>query len=100
MEKLPADQAPSNVAQLGRFVVSSKIFSVLAKQKLSYDNELWFADAVNTLAKQDVVIAEPVKNGEWLTTGDPLWWLKANIKFGLKDKTLSKELKKFLAKSG
>jgi len=64
LEKLPADQAPSNIAQLGRFIVSPKIFSVLAKQELSRGNELWFADAVNTLAKQDVAIAEPIKNGQ------------------------------------
>ncbi|MCD6226002.1 hypothetical protein J7J95_02925, partial [bacterium] len=49
-------------------------------QSLSRDNELWFADAVNTLAREDIAIAEPIKEGEWLTTGDPLRWLKANLK--------------------
>jgi len=96
LEKLPAEQAPSNIAQIGRFVVSSRVFSVLANQKLSKDNELWFADAVNILAKEGVAIAEPVKNGEWLTTGDTLRWLKANIKFALNDKILAKEIKEFL----
>ena len=80
LEKLPPDKAPSNVAQFGRFVVSPKIFAVLKNQSLSRDNELWFADAVNTLAREDIAIAEPIKEGEWLTTGDPLRWLKANLK--------------------
>jgi UTP--glucose-1-phosphate uridylyltransferase len=78
-------------------VVSSKIFSVLAKQGLSRDNELWFADAVNTLAKDDVAIAQPVENGRWMTTGDPLRWLKANIDFALAREDLKGEIKEFMS---
>ncbi len=98
LEKLPPDQAPSNIAQFGRFVVSSKIFPVLAKQELSRDNELWFADANNTLAKEDIAIAEPISSGEWLTTGDPLRWLKVNLVLALKNPNLSTDIKEFLAK--
>lgn len=97
LEKLEKDKAPSNIAQIGRFVVSPKIFSVLAKQGLSRDNELWFADAVNTLAKDDVAIAQPVENGRWMTTGDPLRWLKANIDFALAREDLRKEMKEFIS---
>ena len=97
LEKLEKDKAPSNIAQIGRFVVSSKIFSVLAKQGLSRDNELWFADAVNTLAKDDVAIAQPVENGRWMTTGDPLRWLKANIDFALAREDLKGEIKEFMS---
>lgn len=100
LEKLPADQAPSNMAQFGRFVVSNKIFSVLEKQGLSRDNELWFADANNTLAKEDVAIAEPITNGEWLTTGDPWRWLKVNLVLALKDPKISTNLKSFLKSKG
>lgn len=95
VEKPSLKQTYSNVSLIGRFIVSSKIFSVLAKQKIAR-GELWFTNAVNTLAGQGVVIAKPISKGEWLTTGDPLRWLKANIKFGLKDKDMSQELKKFL----
>ncbi len=99
LEKLPSDKAPSNIAQFGRFVVSNKIFPVLEKQELSRDNELWFADANNTLAKEDIAIAEPITSGEWLTTGDPLRWLKVNLVLALKDKKLSADIKKFLTKN-
>jgi UTP--glucose-1-phosphate uridylyltransferase len=98
LEKLLPDQAPSNMAQFGRFVVSNKIFPVLEKQELSRDNELWFADANNTLAKEDIAIAEPITNGEWLTTGDPLRWLKVNLALALKNPDLSADIKEFLAK--
>ena len=97
LEKLPADQAPSNFAQGGRFVVSgAKIFEVLSKQGLSRDNELWFADANNTLAQTDVVMAQEIKDGTWMTTGDPLRWLKANIAIALKDPEYSNDLSEFL----
>jgi len=94
-EKLPRDKAPSNITLFGRFVVSSKIFSVLQKQKISH-GELFFTDTVNILAQTDTVIAQPIKNGQWLTTGDPLRWLKANIIIGLKDMAVKKDLKAFL----
>ncbi len=96
LEKLPANQAPSNVAQFGRFVVDPKVFAVLKDQEMSRDNELWFADTNNILAEQDVVIAEPIKSGFWLTTGDPLRWLKANITVALRDPEISQPLKEFL----
>ena len=98
LEKLPQSQAPSNITLFGRFVVSPKIFSVLQKQKLS-QGELFFTDAVNTSTQTDTVIAQPIKNGQWLTTGDPLRWLKANIVVGLNNKTICKELKMFLEKT-
>ena len=96
LEKLTADKAPSNMAQFGRFVVSPKVFTVLKNQGMSRDNELWFADTNNILAEKDVVIAEPIQQGFWLTTGDPLRWLKANITIALRDETISQDLKIFL----
>jgi len=97
LEKLPRDQAPSNIAQVGRFVVSPKIFSVLEKQQTSRGGELWFADAVNTLAQTDVVLAPPTKEEKWVTAGDPLRWLKANIQIALRDPSLKKPLQEFLS---
>jgi len=96
MEKLSADEAPSNMAQFGRFVVSPRVFEALKKQKIGKDNELYFADLVNYMAQNDIVIAETVKNGQWLTTGDPLRWLRANIEYGLVDPTIQKDLKEYL----
>jgi UTP--glucose-1-phosphate uridylyltransferase len=98
LEKLPADQAPSTMAQGGRFVVStSKIFPVLEKQGLSRDNELWFADANNSLAQSDVVLTQAFEGEEdWMTTGDPLRWLQANIAVALKNPAFHDDLIKFL----
>ncbi|HPT66224.1 MAG TPA: sugar phosphate nucleotidyltransferase [Candidatus Woesebacteria bacterium] len=97
LEKLPADQAPSTFAQGGRFIVTSKIFSILEQQGLSRDGELWFSDASNSLAKTGIVLTQSFEgNEDWLTTGDPLRWLKANIIIGLQDPNLKDSLKQYL----
>jgi len=95
LEKLPKDEAPSNIAQFGRFVLSPKVFQVLKDQELA-KGELWLADANNTLAKTDIAIAEPIQKGKWLTTGDPLRWLKTNIAVALNSPGLSTDLKAYL----
>ncbi len=97
LEKLPADQAPSTFAQGGRFVVSAKVISILESQELSRDNELWFADASNTMAKNDVVMTQAFEGEEdWVTTGDPLRWLKANILLAIKYSPYKDDLREFL----
>ena len=97
-EKLPRDQAPSNITLFGRFVVSPEIFSVLQKQTLS-KGELFFTDAVNVLAQTGIAIGQPVKDAQWLTTGDPLRWLETNLVVGLSHPQIGPELKKFLRKN-
>jgi UTP--glucose-1-phosphate uridylyltransferase len=98
LEKLPKDKAPSNVAQFGRFVFSTKVLAVLKDQELA-DGELWLADANNNLAQNDLAIAQPIKQGKWLTTGDPLRWLKANLEFAIKHPDYQKEITAFLAQT-
>jgi UTP--glucose-1-phosphate uridylyltransferase len=97
-EKLPANEAPSFFAQGGRFVVDgTKLWPVLTSQSTGKGNELWFADAVNTLAAKDVVLTEATdKESDWMTTGDPLRWLKANIAVTLNDENMAQDLKDFI----
>ncbi|MFA5532234.1 MAG: sugar phosphate nucleotidyltransferase [Candidatus Shapirobacteria bacterium] len=94
LEKM--DPPPSNFAVVGRYIASNKIMDVIKTQGLSKDNELWWADALNTLAKTGVVVDEPITNGVWMTTGDPMRWLKANIVFALSQPQYKDDLKEFL----
>lgn len=101
LEKIPPQKAPSLFAQGGRFVYSRKIWEILTRieptQKSRGPAELWLADANNLLAQTNVVIAEPLTPGFWLTTGDPERWLKANLAIAWKDKKLKKKIKKFIS---
>lgn len=99
LEKLPANKAPSNMAQFGRFIFTPKVIKIaeqhLEKRKLGKDNELWLADILNDLAKTDKVIAQPIK-GEWMTTGDPLRYMKTQVKFALDRKDIGTDFADFL----
>jgi len=97
-EKLPRKEAPSNTTLFGRFVAAPHVFDFLKKQKVSPKGELFFTDTVNAIAQKGVVLAPPLKNGQWLTTGDPLRWLKANIVVALNNPEIAEELRLFLKK--
>jgi UTP--glucose-1-phosphate uridylyltransferase len=90
------DPPPSNFAVVGRYIISNKIMDVIKNQGTSKDNELWLADGLNTLTQTGVVVDEPITNGVWMTTGDPLRWLKANISTALEDPILKDDLASFL----
>ena len=96
MEKLPADQAPSNSVNIGRFIASNKILKNIDINKLSRDNELWFTDALTKLAQSGVVLTQATQDEKWLTTGDPLRWLKANISTALQNPNLKNDIISFL----
>jgi UTP--glucose-1-phosphate uridylyltransferase len=97
LEKLPFGQAPSNFIQGGRFVVSPKIIEVLSKTATAR-GELWFSDAINTLCQTDVVITHNYidNNALWITTGDPLNWLKTNLLLSLKHPDFKENLSGFI----
>lgn len=97
-EKLPASEAPSFFAQGGRFIVDSKkLWPVLNIQSTGKNNELWFADAVNTLSASDIVLTEATDDkSDWMTTGDPLRWLKANLAVAMLDDQMAPKIKDFV----
>ena len=97
LEKM--DPPPSNFAVVGRYVAKNKIMDIIKNQSTSRDGELWWADAANTLTKVGIAAHEPITGGLWMTTGDPIRWLKANIAFALKDPRYKEELENFLKSS-
>lgn len=95
LEKLSQEKAPSNMCQFGRFVFSYKVLEEVKKTPLGKGEELWIADVLNQLAKKSKVLATPVK-GQWMTTGDPLNYLKAMVYFALDRKDIGQDFENFL----
>jgi UTP--glucose-1-phosphate uridylyltransferase len=99
LEKLPADQAPSDMAQFGRFIFTPRVIKLAEKNleagKFGKDNELWVADLLNELAKNSKVIAQPIQ-GKWMTTGDPLRYMKTMVEFALDRKDIGPEFSRYL----
>ena len=99
LEKLPATQAPSTFALDLRFVVTPEGFDLREHRSFPRVGELWFSDASNQLAKIGIVLTQAFEGAEdWLTTGDPLRWLIANITLALNDPNLKDSLTEFIKK--
>lgn len=97
IEKPSVKNAPSQLAEFGRFVIVPEILELLSKQKLGKGNELWLVDAIEKYIKNGgKAYVQEIKNGQWLTTGDPLSYLKATIEYAFDRKDLSKDFKKYL----
>lgn len=97
IEKPAINEAPSQLADFGRMILNQEIIDILKQIPLGKENELWIVDAIRYYVKNGgVFLAKKVENGEWLTTGDPLNYLKAVIKYAINRKDIGKDLKKFI----
>ena len=100
VEKPSVKEAPSNFAAFGRFILNQDIIDMLKNTPLGKGNELWLTDAIQEyVRKGNKFFAKKIKSGEWLTTGDPLNYLKAVLKYALDREDIGKELISFLNKN-
>jgi len=95
IEKPKLADAPSNLASYGRYILTPKIFEYLKPTAIGLDHELWLQDANDQVAKHGDVRVKVV-DGEWMTTGDPVRYMKAHIAFMLKDKSYGQDLAEWL----
>jgi UTP--glucose-1-phosphate uridylyltransferase len=97
VEKPSREEARSNLAMFGRFLLSSEIIEILGETPLGKSNELWLTDAVREYIRRGGrVVAESVKGGQWLTIGDPVNYLKTVAAFSLDDPEIRQALQPFL----
>ncbi len=99
VEKPTLEDAPSNLASYGRYVLTPKIFDYLVADAVGLDDELWLQDANDKVAKSGDVRVKVV-DGEWMTTGDPLRYMKAHVKFMLNHHKYGTELRRWLKHNG
>ena len=95
VEKPAPEKAPSNLAQLGRFVLSYKTVEILESIHVEEGGELWLTDAIDRLAATDPVLVHPIE-GKWFTTGDPLRFLKTTVEFALDRPDIGPDFARFL----
>jgi UTP-glucose-1-phosphate uridylyltransferase len=70
----------------GRFLLSTKIIQILKEIPLGKANELWLTDSVREYVRRGgEVVVQPVTDGEWLTIGDPVNYLKTVFEYALDD---------------
>ena len=99
IEKPSREEAPSNLADFGRMILNQDIIDILRETPLGKNNELWIVDAIRKYIKRGgVVFGKTIEDGEWITTGDPVNYFKAIIKYSFDREDLGEELKNFTRK--
>ncbi|MBQ5696428.1 MAG: UTP--glucose-1-phosphate uridylyltransferase GalU [Clostridium sp.] len=87
VEKPAIEESPSNVAILGRYIITPKIFEILENTKPGKGNEIQLTDALEVLIKNEAMYAYDFE-GRRYDVGDKLGFLEATIEFALKREEL------------
>ncbi|MBG0789149.1 MAG: UTP--glucose-1-phosphate uridylyltransferase GalU [Desulfovibrionaceae bacterium] len=95
VEKPSPEEAPSNLAIIGRYVLLPEIFDILEGQQAGVGGEIQLTDALQGLADRDKLLAVKL-GGQRFDAGDWVEYLTANIYFALQDEELRDDLVKRL----
>jgi UTP--glucose-1-phosphate uridylyltransferase len=96
VEKPQAKDAPSNLAVIGRYVLSHKIFNALEEVTPYAIGELQLTDAISHMIKNNEKVFAYKVQGIRYDIGTPIGWLKATMGMALQDPAYAVHLKKFL----
>ena len=95
VEKPSIEEAPSNVAVLGRYIITPAIFPLLEKQEAGAGGEIQLTDALCKLAKQEKMYAYDFK-GRRYDVGSKIGFLEATVDFALEREELREEFMAYL----
>lgn len=95
VEKPKPENAPSNLAITGRYVLPPKIFDCLKRTKPGAGNEIQLTDALRILAQEDGLWAY-IYEGLSYDAGDKLGFLKATVEIALQNKELGAPFREYL----
>lgn len=97
VEKPRADEAPSNLAVIGRYILPPEIFPILEDTPAGKGGEIQLTDALQVLADETPLYGYEF-SGDRYDAGDKFGYLQANIAFALKRPQMADRLKEFLKK--
>jgi UTP--glucose-1-phosphate uridylyltransferase len=95
VEKPRMEEAPSNLAIIGRYILTPRIFEVLDRTPLGTGGELQLTDAMRLLLKQEKIFGYRYE-GKRHDAGDKLGFLKATVEFALKRQELGPQFREYL----
>jgi UTP--glucose-1-phosphate uridylyltransferase len=95
VEKPKVEEAPSNIAILGRYIITPAIFDILGKTKPGNSGEIQLTDALKTLMGTEAMYAY-IFEGRRYDVGDKLGFLQATVEYALKREELRKPFMEYL----
>ncbi|GIP32929.1 UTP--glucose-1-phosphate uridylyltransferase GalU [Paenibacillus sp. J2TS4] len=97
VEKPDRDQAPSNLAVIGRYVIEPEVFSILETCKPGRGGEIQLTDALRVLNQSKPMLAF-LQQGRRYDVGDKLGYIEATIELALQREDLAPHLKQYLSR--
>lgn len=99
VEKPAPENAPSDLAIIGRYLLTPEIFDILANQEPGAGGEIQLTDAIDTLNKTQRVFAHQF-TGKRYDVGDKFGFLKTSIEYGLVHPEVKDSSKEYLIELG
>ena len=96
IEKPAPGEEPSDMAIIGKYVLTPEVFDYLKTAKPNKKGEIVLAETLNAMIQAGKTIYGYEIEGKWLECGTKLNWLKSNIYLALKDSRFQEELKVFI----
>lgn len=95
VEKPKREDAPSNLAVVGRYILTPRIFKLLERTPRGAGGEIQLTDAISQMIQEQTVLAYEFE-GTRYDCGSKLGYLKANVEYGLKHPELAHDFKNYL----
>src|SRR3990170_924275 len=95
VEKPHPKNAPSNLAIIGRYILTPEIFDALEETRPGKGGEIQLTDGLRKLSKKQPIYAYEFE-GDRYDAGDKLGFLMANVSFALNRGDIKKEFRRFL----
>jgi UTP--glucose-1-phosphate uridylyltransferase len=95
VEKPDRDQAPSNLAVIGRYIIMPEIFGILERQEPGRGGEIQLTDALRVLNRQQQMAAYLMQAKRY-DVGDKMGYIEATIELALQRPDLQDQVKAYL----
>ena len=99
VEKPAPEDAPSDLAIIGRYLLTPEIFNILETQEPGAGNEIQLTDAIDTLNKTQRVFARQF-NGDRYDVGDKFGFMKTSIDYAIQHPQIKDSMKQYLIDLG
>ncbi|WP_043766536.1 UTP--glucose-1-phosphate uridylyltransferase GalU [Algiphilus aromaticivorans] len=95
VEKPKPDEAPSNLAVVGRYILTPRIFKILQRTQAGSGGEIQLTDAISQMMQEQTVLAYEF-DGKRYDCGSKLGYLKANVEYALKHPEVGEDFRNYL----
>lgn len=95
VEKPKPEAAPSNLAVVGRYILTPRIFKILQRTQAGSGGEIQLTDAISQMMQEQTVLAYEF-DGKRYDCGSKLGYLKANVEYALKHPEVGEDFRDYL----